>query len=126
MGFNALEGRVRRLLLIICSVAGVLVAHATAEPVQEWDDIYDGGAQFQDIARACLVDADGNLVIAGETNDLVAGSEMSIRLLSRDTGEALWTTEFIAADGSDMAVSGIVFDPAGDILLGGHVLGCEG
>ncbi len=126
MGPIALEGRAGRLLLIVGSLAGLLVVSATAEPVQEWDDIFDGGAQFLDIGRACLVDGDGNLIIAGETNDLVAGSEMSIRMLERDTGETLWTTEFIALDGSDMAVHGIVHDSAGDILLGGHVLGCEG
>ncbi|RPJ47460.1 MAG: hypothetical protein EHM19_02975 [Candidatus Latescibacterota bacterium] len=99
---------------------------AAADPVFEWDDVYDGGVQQPDAGVAALTDADGNLVVAGESNDGVGGADMLVRKIDRETGLTTWERRVSADDGNDMLVGGIVRDGDGNFLVGGTRQGCYG
>ena len=99
---------------------------AAADPVLEWQSLYDGGGLVLDVGVAAVTDAAGNLVIAGESVDAVGGADFMIRKLSRATGDTLWTVRLTSFDGTDMAVGGMVWDHNGHLLIGGTRLGCFG
>jgi hypothetical protein len=99
---------------------------ALAEPVLEWSDLYDGGANLSDLGTAVLADAEGNVIVGGESGDGVAGVDWLIRKLSRSTHAALWTRRVPFIDVNDMALSGMVWDGKGNILAAGYSRGCVG
>jgi hypothetical protein len=96
-----------------------------AEPSLEWSDLYDGGALYVDIGTAALTDPEGNLYVGGECRDEIAGSDMLVRKLLRDDGTTDWTFSYSAYDGNDMALSDMTWDGSGNLLIGGHIRGCE-
>jgi hypothetical protein len=102
------------------------VSPTLADPALEWTDTFDGGAAYVDDGTTALADPAGHLVIGGESYDGVTGSDMLVRKLHRDTKAPLWSTRYPAFDGSDMALTDMVWDGFGDILVGGYVRGCLG
>jgi len=121
----ALRSVVAALVVLVPFSLGV-AAYAQAEPVLEWSDLYDGGANLTDLGTAALADPEGNVIVAGESGDGIAGSDMLIRKLARETRETIWTRRVPFIDTNDMALSGMVWDPAGNILVGGYSRGCVG
>jgi hypothetical protein len=111
-----------------CCTLAILTAVncGLAGPALEWADRYDGGGLYTDEGTAALASPDGHLIIAGESHDGTDGSDMLIRRLDRLSPEPVWTTRFPAFDGNDMALTGMVWDGFGDILVGGYIRGCEG
>lgn len=109
-------------LLAVASIA----IPAQADPTLEWSDAYDGGAAYVDEGFVALADPAGHLVIGAESYDGIDGSDMLIRKLNRDTQAEIWSTRYPAFDGNDMALSDMVWDGYGDILVGGYVRGCVG
>ncbi len=101
-------------------------AVCAADPDLQWIDLYDGGGSYIDLGVAAIADPLGNLVVGGESADGVDGADLSIRKLSRDAHEPIWSARYAAFDGNDMAFSGMVWDPFGDILIGGYIRGCVG
>jgi outer membrane protein assembly factor BamB len=99
---------------------------AFAEPILEWQDLYDGGVLQTDAGAAVAVDVAGNPVIAGQSIDSIGGADMLIRKLDRDGGSTIWTRRISAEDGNDMLVAGVVRDGDGDFLVGGTRQGCYG
>ncbi len=112
------------LLLAVVGIAGV--PPAGADPVFQWQDLHDGGALQNVAGTAALADAAGNAVIAGTSTDSEAGIDLLVRKLDRETGDTLWTRRVPAGDGNDMALGNMVWDGAGDLLIGGTRLGCVG
>jgi hypothetical protein len=96
------------------------------DPVLEWNDLYDGGGLYTDSGTAALADANGHLIVGGESHDGVYGSDMLIRKLDRTTHAPIWTTRYPAFDGNDMALMDMVWDGYGDVLVAGYIRGCEG
>ncbi len=118
--------RIRLFLLGLWLVSGVCDgAAALADPAYQWSDLYDGGGHYVDYGTAALIDADGDLYVGGECNDGQDGSDMLIRKLDRDSGTTLWTASYSAFDGNDMALSGMVWDGFGSLLVGGYIRGCD-
>jgi hypothetical protein len=97
-----------------------------AEPNLEWSELYDGGGNYLDVGNAALCDPDGNLVVAGESADGIDGTDMLIRKLERGSSETLWSERYAAFDGNDMALTDMIWDPSGDLLIAGYIRGCEG
>jgi hypothetical protein len=107
--------------------AALLVAGpGTAAPTEQWADLYDGGALHVDDGFVALAAADGHFVIGGESFDGVDGSDMLIRKLNRETKTAIWSERYPAFDGNDMALTDMVWDGFGNVLVGGYVRGCLG
>ena len=127
----AIEARVdartgNRMIAILILAAATLSAPALAAPVLEWSDLYDGGANLTDLATAILADPEGNVIIGGESGDGIAGVDWLIRKLARETHATVWTRRVPFIDTNDMALSGMVWDGSGDILVGGYSRGCVG
>ena len=116
------------LTLAASCIAATLIAGtaAIADASLEWSELYDGGGSYLDVGTAALCDPDGNLVVAGESADGIDGTDMLIRKLDRDSAEALWSERYSAFDGNDMALTGMIWDPSGDLLIAGYIRGCEG
>ena len=114
-------------ILICLALIGLLPAFAVAEPDQNWVQTYEGGGNYIDDAVATLTDADGNLYIAGVSADGVDGLDVLVCKLAGETGTLVWERRISSADPlNDMAVSDMVWDGLGDLLVGGYVVGCEG
>ena len=97
-----------------------------AEPDLHWAVTYDGGAAGDDISTVALAAENGDFVIAGESHDGVDGADMLICRFDRETGDISWELRVPAPDGLDMALTGMVWDGNGDLLVGGYVRGCVG
>lgn len=112
------------ILFALMTVA--LAGFSTAEPDLEWSELYDGGGNHTDYATVALCDPDGNLVVGGESADGINGTDQLIRKLDRDTRETIWTFKYSAYDGNDMALTGMIWDGSGDLLVAGYIRGCDG
>ena len=112
----------RRLSILLIAL---LPLAANADPGHEWTATYDGGANYTDNASFALSDAAGDLIIGGVSYDRNSASDILVRKLARGDGHEIWSVRHEAWDGtSDMALTGMAFDGAGDILVAGHVCGC--
>ncbi len=113
-------------LAVVFLAAALSGGPALAEPVLEWSDLYDGGANLSDFGTAVLADAEGNVIVGGESGDGIAGVDWLIRKLSRSTHTTLWTRRVPFIDVNDMALSGMAWDGKGNILAAGYSRGCVG
>ncbi len=104
----------------------LLAGTALADPTPVWTDLHDGGAGAADQALLVRVAPDGHPVVAGESHDGVGGSDILVRKLDREDHHLLWERRLDSGELNDVTVSGMAFDAAGDLLLGGHVLACDG
>lgn len=109
-----------------CCLCLIIPALVQADPTLLWSDAYDGGGLYDDFGDHVTVAPDGHVVVAGSSHDGIDGSDMLVRKLHRDTGAELWSRRIPAFDTSDMAVSSVLWDGGGDLLVGGHILGCVG
>ncbi|MFH1680421.1 MAG: hypothetical protein ABIH26_07235 [Candidatus Eisenbacteria bacterium] len=112
-------------LLILAGLA-LCALQARANPVFEWEDLYDGGALQPDAGTVATTDEEGNLVVAGQSTGPAGSVDYLIRKLRRETGETMWTRRVPSIDGNSMVVGGMVWDGAGDLLVGGTREGCYG
>jgi hypothetical protein len=113
-------------LAIPVVVWAIAVPPLHAEPLLRWGLLYDGGSSGPDFGTATLCDPAGNVIFGGESADGVAGLDQVIRKVDRASGETLWTARDSAFDGNDMALTGLAWDPFGDVLVGGYIRGCVG
>ena len=104
----------------------LLPAIVIADPTLNWSTVYDGGGNYNDEATIIITAPDGNPVVAGTSHDGIDGGDILVRKLSKVDGSLIWSRRFPAYDDSDMAVCGIAWDHDGDLIVGGHVCGCEG
>ncbi len=109
-------------VLAACSLPAV----AAAAPALLWEHVHDGGGLYQDRALAALVDPGGDLVVGGESYDGVVGADILIRKLARADGGVIWSRRLPSADGNDMALSELIWEPGGDLIAAGFVRGCPG
>lgn len=97
-----------------------------AEPALQWSVLADGGANSTDYGTAATIDpGTGDLIVAGEAQDGVAGSDIWVRRLDRATGAEIWGTTWGVSEGNDMACTGVIPDGHGCFLVGGFIRGCE-
>jgi hypothetical protein len=113
----------RGILVLCCCL--LLPALAHPDPGFNWAAIYDG-ANLDDSGLFVTTDPAGNPVVAGLSHDGVEGSDIVVRMLDAGTGDEIWLERIPAFDESDMMVSGIAWDPQGDLIVGGHISGCVG
>ena len=104
----------------------LLPAAAIGTPDLEWAVTYDGGAAYDDFPTAAITDAAGRLVLGGRSYDGDGGCDMIIRAYDAASGDTLWHRRVTSPDGTDMTVTDLVMDGGGNVLVGGHVLGCPG
>ncbi len=101
-------------------------AAAWAIPEALWVDRFDGGASSNDQALLVRIGPDGQPVVAGTSHDGVGGSDILVRKLDRDDHHLIWERRIDSGETNDVTVTEVLFDGAANLLLGGHVLGCDG
>jgi hypothetical protein len=106
-------------------VAGAAAARAAA-PTVGWVERHDGGGLFNDDGWCVATDPAGNVVVAGESADGVAGIDLCVRKLARGDGHQLWEARYQGYDGKDVTVADITWDMAGQLLVAGFIRGCVG
>ncbi len=111
------------LVLCCCLLLPVL---AQAGPGFNWAAVYDGGGNYDDSGLFVTSDPKGNPVVAGLSHDGVEGLDIIVRKLAALTGLDIWSERIPAFDESDMMVSGVEWDPQGDLIIAGHICGCVG
>jgi len=117
------KGRIVLMLLVMVWGAAAIAADA---PTWIWDDTHDGGGLRNDDGFCCLVAADGNPVVAGESTEAVGGVDLFVRKLSRTDGHAIWTYRYDGYDDKDVAVTDMTWDSVGQLLVTGFIRGCVG
>jgi hypothetical protein len=112
-----------------CFLMAALVAvggPAAAEPAFQWVDQHDGGANFNDDGTCVIVDPDGHVVVAGESTEPTGGADLFVRKLHRDTGAEIWSFRYDGYDGKDVAVTEMLWDSVGQLIVAGFIRGCVG
>ena len=112
-------------LILFLAVAGMATA-ATAAPSLVWTDQHDGGASYVDDGYCLLVDPEGNLVVGGESSDLLGGIDLYLRKLDKTDGHQLWDNRYRGYDEKDVAISEMTWDTVGQLLVAGFIRGCVG
>ena len=103
-----------------------IASGAAAGTAPLWSDVRDGGGLADDRVDAVAVAPDHHLIAAGVVRGDDAGADVIVRKLRHDDGAEVWSRRISSFDSNDMAVGGIACDAAGDVIVGGHVLGCVG
>ena len=86
---------------------------------EAWRTIIDGPGTEDDQARAIIVDAAGDVLIAGGIDNGSTGSDFTVIKLAGSTGGEVWRTVIDGSGtGSDTA-NAVSVDEAGDVLAAG-------
>ncbi len=107
-------------------LAIVIAGQAWAQPGLEWVDLHDGGAQMADIGVAALTDAEGNLVVIGESTGASAVVRILVRKMDRETGAQIWSRQYTAAGGSSAIPRSMIWDGYGNLIVAGYIRNCVG
>jgi hypothetical protein len=112
-------------ILILCAVL-IWAGAAVAEPELSWNSLYDGGAGFDDAGLLVTATVDGDVIVAGTSHDGVLGADIVVLRLAAEDGDEAWLVRIPSFDDSDMTVTGLALDGAGDVLVVGYIQGCVG
>lgn len=119
----------KRFQILAATAAGFLLIFALpalAETTLAWTDQHDGGATFADDGFCLLTAPDGNIIVGGESTDLILGSDLFIRKLDRTDGSELWSLRQEGLDGKDVAITEMEWDSVGQLLVSAFIRGCIG
>lgn len=97
-----------------------------AEPTLAWASLHDGGARYGDDGYLCRIAPDGNPVVAGESKEATGGVDLLVRKLDRRDGADLWGYRYEGYDDKDVAVTDMLWDSVGQLLVAGFIRGCVG
>jgi hypothetical protein len=103
----------------------VLSLPVLAEPSMGWSELYDGGADLNDDGRDVVFTPDGHVVTAGVQDTGSGYTDILVRKHDRETGEPLWIYTYADPIGNDMAISEVVVDHRGDVLIAGYLSACD-
>jgi uncharacterized delta-60 repeat protein len=96
-----------------------LAAHAQTA-VEAWVRRYSSTeASSQDYARKVATDADGNVIVAGDSDDGITGVDILIIKYS-GAGVPLWTNRYNAPASTDDHVSDVAIDRQGNVVVTGY------
>ncbi len=118
--------RFRGLAVIAVSFLILSTLPAMAAPTVAWTDQHDGGATFIDDGFCLLIAPDGNLIVGGESADVIGGSDLFIRKLDLADGSELWNIRQEGIDDKDVAITEMEWDSVGQLLVSAFIRGCIG
>lgn len=114
---------------LVAAATGFLIFAALpglAAPTVAWTDQHDGGATFVDDGFCLLMAPDGNLIVGGESADVIGGSDLFIRKLDQSNGSEIWNVRQEGIDDKDVAITEMEWDSAGQLLVSAFIRGCIG
>jgi hypothetical protein len=107
--------RLGLLVIFLCSWVVAQAERATEAWVQRYSS---GEARSLDYGRKVVVDLNGNIVVAGDTDDRITGADIVVIKYS-GAGVALWTNRYNGpANGDDRGLSAGV-DQSGNVFVTG-------
>jgi hypothetical protein len=115
-----------RLTALLVGLLMITGGAALAETALSWADLHDGGAAMTDDGISLLTAPDGHLIVGGESTDPIPGADLFIRKLDRTTGSELWNVRQEGIDEKDVALTEMVWDSAGQLLVSAFIRGCIG
>lgn len=111
-----------RLLVAVVMLAA---APVLAQPTLGWSDLHDGGADLNDDLVDVVFTADGHVITAGVHETMSGYADILVRKHDPETGEPVWTFSYADPIGNDMAVSEVLIDHRGDVLIAGYLSACD-
>lgn len=114
-----------RIAAALVFAVGVAATGAHADPTLGWSDLHDGGAGLGDEAISVVFDPAGHVISAGIHDPGDGYTDLIIRKHHRDTGEPIWTFTYADPVGNDLAISEILLDHRGDVLVAGYLSACD-
>src|SRR5262249_46634982 len=94
---------------------------AGATGTELWRHVVDGSAAGTDVARSIRVDAAGDVVAAGELQNVATGMDFVVMKLSGATGAEAWRTQIKGRASLDDLVRSVRVDAAGDVVAAGEL-----
>ena len=114
--------RVLRFNIRLCLLGMLLLSSTPAQPqnnLEAWVRRYNSSeARSSDNARKVAVDREGNIVVAGDTDDGVTGSDFLVIKYS-GAGIALWTNRYGGSAIADDRLSAVGVDQNGNVFVTG-------
>ena len=115
-----------RILVSLTLLAGLIATAAIAEePTLGWSILHDGGAALTDENVVVLLDADGNVITGGIHDTGTDYTDLLVRKLDAVDGTPIWTFTYADPMGNDMALTDLVLDHRGDVLIAGYLSACD-
>jgi len=118
--------QIPRLAAIAAGFLLLTALPSVASPTVAWTDQHDGGATFVDDGFCLLMAPDGNLIVGGESADVIGGSDLFIRKLNKANGAEIWNVRQEGIDEKDVAITEMEWDSAGQLLVSAFIRGCIG
>jgi len=102
---------------------GYLTVKYNTEGVEEWVKIYEGSANFMDVAKAMKVDKSGNVYVTGYSTESGQGYNMTT-MKYNSHGDTIWKRTF--NNGSNDIATALTLDESGNIYITGQSDGVGG
>jgi hypothetical protein len=113
-----LSYRIFLTFLLILSINILLIKVSYSQVTQEWVAIYDNPNHTADISRGMVVDANGNIYVAGLSQTLNNRST-SITIKYNSTGVQQWVKVYDDLNSIDTKPTGISIDSSGNVFVMG-------
>jgi hypothetical protein len=85
-----------------------------------WRQVIKGTANGADLASAVTVDADGNVIAAGSTENTLTGADFTVVKFDGTTGAELWRKVINGTANDTDAAFAVTVDAAGDVVAVGR------
>ena len=96
-----------------------------ADPlVQRWFSVYDqGAADTREVTNKLVVDASGNVFVAGTSNSSRTGDDIVVHKYNRNTGSLLWEVRYNGPGNGNDYPNDLALDADGNVLVTGQSVG---
>ena len=98
-----------------------VVKLAGSSGAELWRQVLNGTASGTDAAHAVRVDAAGDVIAAGELQNIGTGMDFAVVKLAGGSGAELWRRQLNGTASIDDLVRAVRVDAAGDVLAGGEL-----
>src|SRR6266404_6213347 len=115
-------------LCAFCSIIAILAGGACgrAETAREaWVQRYSNGVGSDDRAKKVVTDANGNVIVAGDSDNGRTGHDFLIIKYS-SSGVPLWTNRYNVPGNAEDSASGLAVDRSGNVFVTGSSASTNG
>jgi hypothetical protein len=85
----------------------------------KWTKIYDGSAHLNDVGRALITDASGNIYVTGDTEDSHSLKDV-VTIKYTPAGAVSWTNVYANSGTKNDAPAAITLDASGNVIVAGY------
>src|SRR6185436_16802778 len=114
----SIVGRTMMGVLVLAGFMSVFPETAGGQVTETWVQRYGGVANGAGQARKIVTDPDGNIIVAGDTQDNFDGQDIVVIKYS-SAGTVLWTHRYSAPGISDNTATAAAVDSGGNVYVAG-------